>query len=280
MNNAHSAVSEHGEPRLLAEPRKLPFSDGFKWFGDAFNLFAKNKFFWLVIASVDLLALAALQNVGDLLFDWLFGLQGLLFAGCVALAADMQERCEKLHYAELFSDFRCTLMPLLKLIALDFLMTLSATALAWALLSFFGIGSIEGVFNHEVMERLGTGQSLAAVGVILLFVLPVMMAVWLAPALICLHDVPVVQAMKMSFRSLLKNIKPALAYAFAWLSLLLLAGLSLIAMGTAAGQLFGGAGHSDTVSGLIVAVAACLAGLLNTVFLLGRYAAFRRIWRE
>lgn len=42
----------------------------------------------------------------------------------------------------------------------------------------------------------------------MLISIPFMMAIWFAPALIAINDVPVIEAMKLSFKGCLKNMVP------------------------------------------------------------------------
>lgn len=270
-----AAVSGCGEPRLLAEPRKLPFSDGFKWFRDALGLFARHKWLWFAMGLTDLLFVLLLQEISD----WLYGLLSLFFAGGIALAADAQEQGGELRFAYLFSGFRYKFVPLLKLTALYFVMMLLATLFAGLLLFVFGgidgLGAVVG--NEEVLVQLD-GAQMAVMGcLIVLVLLPALMAVWLAPALICLHDIPVVQAVKMSFGALMRNIKPVAAYVFGWLVLLVLCWL-LIAVSAAGVVTLLGTSHA--VFGAAILVLTGVGAVFNAVLMLGCYTAFCRIWQE
>ena len=48
--------------------------------------------------------------------------------------------------------------------------------------------------------------------VFFLLMLPLFMAIWFAPALVVLHDVDAITAMKQSFKGCLKNILPLIVY--------------------------------------------------------------------
>ena len=66
----------------------------------------------------------------------------------------------------------------------------------------------------------------------MLFIMPVLMAYWYAPVLIGLHDLKVLDAMKMSFIACLKNMVPFLIYGLIFTLILVVAiipvGLGLI----------------------------------------------------
>jgi uncharacterized membrane protein len=58
--------------------------------------------------------------------------------------------------------------------------------------------------------------------------LPLVMAVWFAPALVVFHDLPALDAMKQSFSGCLKNIVPFLVYGIIGFVLSFLATLVLL----------------------------------------------------
>jgi uncharacterized membrane protein len=48
--------------------------------------------------------------------------------------------------------------------------------------------------------------------VVMALLVPLVMAIWFAPALVVFHDVAPIEAMKQSFRACLKNVVPFLIY--------------------------------------------------------------------
>ena len=72
----------------------------------------------------------------------------------------------------------------------------------------------------------GSGRRLLSVALLALFV-PLIMAVWFAPALVILNDVGPVEAMKLSFRACLRNIWPYLIYGLVWIPILIIAVIPL-----------------------------------------------------
>jgi uncharacterized membrane protein len=56
---------------------------------------------------------------------------------------------------------------------------------------------------------------------------PLLMAVWFAPALVIFHDLGPTQAMKDSFTGCLRNIVPFLLYSVIWLVLSIIASIPL-----------------------------------------------------
>jgi uncharacterized membrane protein len=80
-----------------------------------------------------------------------------------------------------------------------------------------------------------SAAALLAVLLILALMIPVIMALWFAPALVLLRDQPATAALRQSFRACLKNLVPFVLYAFILFVLALLAfipaGLGLLVLG-------------------------------------------------
>ena len=66
--------------------------------------------------------------------------------------------------------------------------------------------------------------ALLAFLVFLALIVPLVMAIWFAPALVVLNDMSAIDAMKLSFKACLANIVPFLIYG------LVLVGLSILAL--------------------------------------------------
>jgi uncharacterized membrane protein len=68
---------------------------------------------------------------------------------------------------------------------------------------------------------------LLGVLVAMALLVPVLMMIWFAPALIVLHDVAPVEALKMSFFGCLRNIMPFLIYGLVGLLMLVVGAIPL-----------------------------------------------------
>jgi uncharacterized membrane protein len=79
--------------------------------------------------------------------------------------------------------------------------------------------------NADMATIMYTMVPLVVLGILLILALslPLMMALWFAPALVVFHDVQPMAAMKASFRGCLKNIVPFLVYGLVGLGLMILA---------------------------------------------------------
>ncbi|MDN5566994.1 MAG: hypothetical protein L0G25_09305, partial [Psychrobacter sp.] len=71
--------------------------------------------------------------------------------------------------------------------------------------------------NTASVDQLSAGNSVGLVIAMLLSViviLPVIMLIWFAPALVVLHNIKPLEAMKMSLKGCTKNIMPFLVFVF------------------------------------------------------------------
>jgi len=204
-----ASVADVGQAEgvLLAEPRGVDTSRGVAWLADGWARFRQIPLVWIaiiVIAFVIFVALNVIPVVGGAVTTLLT----ILFSGGIMLGCRAMDRGEELTVGHLFAGFRSHLNPLLVVGALY----------------------LAGLFTAAVIASLATGGTIFALlrggpevgstvtGLLLLILvmaalmLPIAMAVWFAPALVVLHDIAPVQAMKQSLIGCLRNILPFLVY--------------------------------------------------------------------
>jgi hypothetical protein len=102
---------------------------------------------------------------------------------------------------------------------------------------------------------------------------PLLMAYWLAPALVVLKGLRAWEAMKLSFRASLKNLLPLTVYG---LGALLLGFLVLLPMALIAGLLSGVAGGALAFLSVVAPLAAML--LISPILIGSMYCAYRDIF--
>lgn len=191
-------------PQLLAEPQVCQAGWGVNWITKAFAIFKDQFLLWLAIGVAYLIIFAIASSVP--LINFIFPLISFVFVGGIIKGCADQATGKELKFDHLFSAFNTHLMPLIIL----FVLYLVATIIIMIpILIVFG----------SMFASLAQGSSNVAVigmaiGMLLAFLLlfPVLMAIWFAPALIVLHDIEPVRAMKMSFKGCLKNILPFLVF--------------------------------------------------------------------
>jgi uncharacterized membrane protein len=207
---------------------------GVSWWSEGWRLFTPAVGTWILIAIVGFflhLVLAFIPVLGSIASQLLFPvLLGGLMLGCRAI-----DRGEPLTVAHLFAGFGPRAGPLL-IVALIYL----AAAVA---ITIFVLALLFVVFGASVLAQLwGSHDSLstaAAMGglalivlvgvlIFLLLFLPLVMAVWFAPALIVLKGQEPWEAMKLSFIGSFKNILPFLLYGVVWIGLAIVASIPLL----------------------------------------------------
>jgi hypothetical protein len=204
---------------------------------------AATPLIWIVMLIVFLALLALLSlipivgSVASLISQPI--LLGGMLLGCRAL-----EEGDDLRIEHLFDGFRrnTNQLALVKLYSsLGYL--LIALAVGGGAL---GLGLSDGLRGTPE-----TGFGIAIIGLLMagLFgmalALPVAMATWFAPALILFHDLPALDAMKLSFIGCLRNLPPFLVYGLITLLLgflaIIPAGLRLLVLGpTLVGSVYSG----------------------------------------
>ncbi len=196
-----------GDGRLIDGGQAVPSGHGWQWIVDGFNLFKLNPGIWilnLIILLAITFALAFVPFVGSLALNLIYPVfVGGLMLGCQALAHN-----EPLEVAHLFAGFREKAGPLV---------LVGVFYLVGALVIGIVVGGAFGFSVFAAMSRGGAASvdfSMIALMVLVMVALliPLLMAVWFAPALVVFHDMQPLQAMKQSFAGCLKNIVPFLVY--------------------------------------------------------------------
>lgn len=182
---------------LLSTPNQCSASDGVEWIRQAFAIFKQNIWLWIGMSLV-VVILSLIPYIGSIvsLFTSFF-IAGMVF-GC-----NEQVQGRQLKFEHLFQGFITHLKPLLIL-----LLVYIAIAVVMAIIMVILTVLVIPFVNPDKMFLVMVLIVLAALAVSI----PFIMAMWFAPALIMLHDVKPIQAMKMSFQGCMKNMLPFLVY--------------------------------------------------------------------
>jgi hypothetical protein len=213
---------------FLGEPRARPAGRGADWVREGWQLFAQAPALWIGMVLVFMglmMAAAFVPLLGMIAQNLPFPILG---AG-MAVACDAVRRGQPLEFGHLFVGFSRNTGPLVVVGALY-----TAAVIVAALIAFVPtIGLVGG------MAAMGVGNEadlIAAIGlplllgmlILLAITLPLVMAIWFAPALVILNNVPPIEALRLSFRGCLRNIVPFLVYSLIALGLAILATLPLM----------------------------------------------------
>ncbi len=202
----------------LGEPKAMPARQALRWLHEAWQLFKAQPVTWILaylVCMAILVALSLLPVIGGLL--QLFGT--VLMQAGFCYAADrlrQQGRCE---ISDIFSGLQQNTTGLL-LLSLIYILVMMAFVVLILIVAILGaVLSSNGLSNEWVDGSL--------IVLILLMLLPLILlsvvALYLSPALVLLHNEPPLQAVRLSLRAFKRNLPAAL-----------LAGLLMLLMGVLA----------------------------------------------
>jgi len=179
----------------------------------------------ILVVFVIALVVGIIPFVGSIAFQ----VAQPVFAAGFVVACRSIETGGEFELEQLFAGFRRNFANLL-IVGLIFLAAGLALMLVFFMFAGFGIAMafVTGDENDVLPAIMASGISIAfGTLVTLALLVPVLMAYWFAPALVMMHDMAPVAAMKESFRGCMKNIVPFIVYGFVMLVLALVAVIPL-----------------------------------------------------
>ncbi|MGY3859920.1 BPSS1780 family membrane protein [Aeromonas intestinalis] len=219
----------NSEPSLRREPKRHPIGRGWIWIRTGFDIFNRGMgvsvamiVLWFVVGMV-LEQLPA----GGLISQLLYMVWG---AGWVAVAR-RGFAGHPLQFGDFFTGFRHRLTPLVLGGLLVLAMLGLILLICFALLHLWDLTGL--LAQDPETLTLTPGQAQGFLLCLLLgmaLVIPMLMAITFAPALILFHGVGVLQAARLSFKGCLRNLWPFLWWGLIG-ALLLLLGAALFLVG-------------------------------------------------
>jgi uncharacterized membrane protein len=212
--------------QLVEPPRSTSAGAGVDWIGEGWRLFARAPLMWVVsilVLFVIAIVISLVPFIGSLAFQVL---QPVFAAGYVVACRSLETGGE-FEIEHIFAGFKRNFANLL-IVGLIFMALSLALLLVFAVFAGFGLvmAFVAGDTNDMLPALMASGMSIAIGALIMLaLMVPVMMAYWFAPALVMMHDMAPVAAMKESFRGCLKNIMPFLIYGFVMMVLCIVAAI-------------------------------------------------------
>lgn len=229
------AESPDGE--LVPDGQKVAASRGSSWFGEAWALFKASPGVWVLMFVVFMVLslVLAIIPLGSLVSSLCYP---VVVAG-IMLGCRSLEEGGALRLAHLFEGFKknvgnLLLVGILYLVGMMLIFFLAGIAMALMIPLMMGGGAS---FNPNDLSSVMAMAPwfLIVFLVVLALMLPLIMALWFAPALVAFHDMQPMAAMRSSFTGCLKNIVPFLVYGVVGLVLGVLAlipfGLGLLVYG-------------------------------------------------
>jgi len=189
--------------------RSVEAGRGLEWLKQGWQLFTKNPGIWIAV-SVILIVIAVVLSlvpvVGNLALNFLMPVfAGGILLGCKSLAADGDFGIDTL-----FAGFKQNTTQLI-LVGVFYLVGVIAITVIVFLIGG-GAAVTGGLMGRGPGVGVAIGGFIVAMLVMLALLVPLLMAVWFAPALVVFRDVAPLDAMKTSFSACLKNIVPFIVY--------------------------------------------------------------------
>lgn len=215
----------------MTEPRAVDPGRGAIWWSEGWRLFTPAVGVWLLtmVILIVLYLVGSLVPVVGTLAMWVLYpvLAGGLMLGCRAV-----DRGNPLTLGHLFAGFsQCTGSLVIVGLIYTGLFVLITLIVGGMMVALFGV-AIFGMLTGAVdPAQTGIALDSAVVAVLLcllfflLLLLPLIMAVWFAPALVMLGGLSPGAAMASSFRGCLRNIVPFLLYCLIGLGLAIVASI-------------------------------------------------------
>src|SRR6202162_1492159 len=235
MAEEPASATQRPKPVAAAvSPRAVDVGRGAAWWGEGWRLFTPAVGPWIliiVIAFVLNMILAFITILVGVATHLLFP----IFAGGLMLGCRAIDRGEPLTIAHLFAGFGPRAGSLLIVALIYLAAAIAITVFVIALLFvFFGAAVLSQLWGTQ--DSVSTAAAMGGLALIvlvgllifLLLFLPLVMAVWFAPALIVLKGVEPWEAMKLSFTGSIRNIVPFLIYGLVWIVLAVVATIPLL----------------------------------------------------
>ena len=220
------------EEDALQAPQSRPVGHGWLWITEAWKLFKAQPGAWIgavVLFYIILILVSIVPLVGGLAVTIL---APMLSAGLV-IGAHQQSREGRFEISHLFAGVSQSPGPL-ALVGLVYLLLALGIALIAGLLFAAVFASMGSSLDHSTMDPNDIGLFLAnpivllPVLVAMLLGVPLAMAMFFAPSLVALDQIPVFKAFGLSFSGCLMNILPFLIYGLVAMVLVILGSLPLM----------------------------------------------------
>ncbi|MEO7743799.1 MAG: BPSS1780 family membrane protein [Usitatibacter sp.] len=187
--------------------------DGWTWVAEGWKLFARAPLMW-VVAIVIVVVLAILVSIVPFIGSLAFQVAQPVLAGGFVAGCRSLENGGDFELEHLFSGFSKRFGSL-AVVGLVFLAGEIVIFLVFALFVGFSVlGAFMTGDPGVLMESLAASWLALLLGVLVMLGLfmPLLAAYWFAPALVMIHDMKPMEAMKASFVACLRNFVPMFIY--------------------------------------------------------------------
>lgn len=209
---------------FVARGRGVPFENGWSWIASAFSIFKRAPGVWIgmfIVLVLIYIVLGIVPVVGAIATL----VAGPVFTGGLMLASRTIDQGGEAQFTQLFGGFKHRFGPLVG-VGVLYLVGFAAILFIVVLTTGASVFTVMNATTPEEVMAAGAGLLLAAL-IFFALLIPLLMAVWFAPALIVFHDMGSVAAMQASFAGCLRNIMPFLLYGIVWFVASIIASIPL-----------------------------------------------------
>jgi len=220
-----AAVLEAASPeagRLVAEGQKVAASRAAGWIGDGWRIFTRSPGMWIVTTIVFMVTWILLSILP--IISLVSGILGPVFLGGLMLGCDKVHKGGNLELGDLFAGFQRNAGGLM-LVGLLYLVGWFLIMVFVGFGAFVLVGTTVGFTAESLKDNAAIlGPAFLLVGLIAIGLsMPLVMAIWFAPALVVFHDMQAFAAMRASFSGCLRNLWPFLLYGILALAIAIIA---------------------------------------------------------
>lgn len=218
---------------LRETPQAESIGAGWRWIKEGFALFKQSPGAWvggMIVSFIIIVGVGLIPIIGQIL-NYFIG--PIIMAGIV-IGCTEQDSGGKFKFSHYFAGFSNNIGQLLLLGLLYLIGMILAVAIGIGI-AFVGIGidlaMMELLINPEstdALENFSLMPFVLTILFIMLFIIPLSMSIWFAPALIVNHNVGAFSAMMLSLQGSIKNILPFLWYSIVLFLLMLVAMIPLL----------------------------------------------------
>jgi uncharacterized membrane protein len=211
---------------LVLPGRHCDAGAGWTWVAEGWRLFKRAPLMWIIallLVIVAAILLGLVPIVGSLVFQ---ALNGVIAAGFMVACRSLEQGGE-FELEHLFAGFKARFPALL---AVGLLVMAGWIVILLVFAAFVGFSILGAVLTGNIASV--TAAVLASMASILLGILvatalsvPLMAAFWFAPALVALHGLAPLAAMRASFVACFANFVPFLVYGIVMLFFAILAAI-------------------------------------------------------
>jgi hypothetical protein len=214
-----------GSGKFIDGGRAVSAGQGWAWITGGFDLFKKQPGIWIaivVILFLILLVLAFIPLLGALASALLMP----VFVGGMMLGCQSLQRDGSLEIGHLFAGFKTQTG---NLVALGAIAIAGWIVVMVPVIVIVGAGAFFGAMSGDAAGAVAMGGSFLIAWLIAMALsILLYMALWFAPALVVLHGVAPIAAIKQSFHGCLKNVVPFLLYGIIMMVLSIVATIPIL----------------------------------------------------